>query len=1017
MKRSLLCFIWLLKLAVASGAAPPPSPPPPPPQPPLAPGNTTCAPFLVHETTTVGKDMAGYAPFIQGQGGHPDYLASLCCQGCLELASEGCIGFEIIFSSGACWLKVEATDCTPGDLSYDQHCPKYKPGGPTAYIIHASPPPPPPPPYAPPPPPPEFPSLAHCSGAEASCCPWVQIGDSGEEDVLVCWDGTRCNVNDAVDGEDGWRCCDCRGGRALCPLNWPTFCAPLNLKNQSAPVTVDTFVTTKHHDWLCMAPNNCDANQQRECTQGFGASSLHPVVSPVRCMSPPSLPSPPTPPDPPRPPPIPPDPPRPPPDPPRPPGPSPRAGGGALPGFNNVSEQCPGGHGPWEYPWPAGPPNKNYLCFDGHECDFSACCACHGGLARCPQNVPFMCQQSTCGETAAREYCCQVSSGFCGDLGPRKCNSAQGQVPHNYCNPTPPPPLPPPSPPSLPPSPSPPPSPPSPARDGWREVEPVVLPIVGSLVFCVFAGLLVWSKRGKQQSEDMNVLLNSELRAEREKLAQIEMVVLNGNADEQAKLQRDATEKAEIARAIQELKGQNVDEPGRLPYFGKEEARLVSDLKTMEVGDSEVAALGLRYFLKLPNDFIMPSGNDPGTGELSDAVQAIEREFEASTRVYPSGATDRLLLKYVLYGMTGSADRIELPSRETVSLGPDFHLHWECLGEKKPDALARSSKLYNDKLSRALGGGRAAGPVVHFTAEQWAEFDIPPATLRSRHYIKSSDKRYYQPVDPAKFNNGLIDSGHEDGCDLEHFYNHEFSLKARLSKAHVLALRLYTTAAYDSLNSPLRKVSETLASQKKRRLSTAHPFPVTLHFLNEGIHKLKILNDGQQIKYLWRGLRDTKLASEKLGGRARRRSTSAVEVEEHTSGGGKGRGRTVSKDQRPPAFQPPSEVEEGKGGVSSRGSSVLRGTEFAPMSTTTDLEVALRYAAPGASNSSLLLQIEAGTFMDRGADLSYLSAFVGEKEFLYPPLTYLEETSDFTVETDDGETFHVLRVKASMPNT
>jgi hypothetical protein len=55
--------------------------------------------------------------------------------------------------------------------------------------------------------------------------------------------------------------------------------------------------------------------------------------------------------------------------------------------------------------------------------------------------------------------------------------------------------------------------------------------------------------------------------------------------------------------------------------------------------------------------------------------------------------------------------------------------------------------------------------------------------------------------------------------------------------------------------------------------------------------------------------------------------------------------------------------------------------------------------------------------MDRGADLSYLSAFVGEKEFLYPPLTYLEETSDFTVETDDGETFHVLRVKASMPNT
>jgi hypothetical protein len=59
------------------------------------------------------------------------------------------------------------------------------------------------------------------------------------------------------------------------------------------------------------------------------------------------------------------------------------------------------------------------------------------------------------------------------------------------------------------------------------------------------------------------------------------------------------------------------------------------------------------------------------------------------------------------------------------------------------------------------------------------------------------------------------------------------------------------------------------------------------------------------------------------------------------------------------------------------------------MSTTTDLTVALRYSA---SHSSLVLKLRTTSFMERGADISFLSAFPGEMECLFPPLTYLKPT-------------------------
>ena len=61
------------------------------------------------------------------------------------------------------------------------------------------------------------------------------------------------------------------------------------------------------------------------------------------------------------------------------------------------------------------------------------------------------------------------------------------------------------------------------------------------------------------------------------------------------------------------------------------------------------------------------------------------------------------------------------------------------------------------------------------------------------------------------------------------------------------------------------------------------------------------------------------------------------------------------------------------------------------MSTTTDLRVAVQYSL-GATNTALLFKLHTKSFMDRGADLSFLSAFPLEREYLYPPLTFLHPT-------------------------
>ena len=193
--------------------------------------------------------------------------------------------------------------------------------------------------------------------------------------------------------------------------------------------------------------------------------------------------------------------------------------------------------------------------------------------------------------------------------------------------------------------------------------------------------------------------------------------------------------------------------------------------------------------------------------------------------------------------------------------------------------------------------------------------------------------------------NGVLDQGREPGLALEWFATRPEAIESRLTKGMVLALRLYTTAAYQSLNNPLRG---TGLDGRPHELSSScpHPLPVAVHLLTEALKRLRAVEakrpTANQSAVLWRGMRDRTVPSEFL----------------------------------------------------SQG-----GTEKAPMSTTHNLEVAVNYST---SECSVLLKLVTSNCGERGANLGWVSAFPAEDECLFPPLTRLQPKGTQEVEVPGG---------------
>ena len=94
------------------------------------------------------------------------------------------------------------------------------------------------------------------------------------------------------------------------------------------------------------------------------------------------------------------------------------------------------------------------------------------------------------------------------------------------------------------------------------------------------------------------------------------------------------------------------------------------------------------------------------------------------------------------------------------------------------------------------------------------------------HYVLS------QPAEekdlPAGFSAKKLDKGHK-GMSLDDFVKHPQAAAADLDRATVLALRLYTTSAFKTINKSLRE-------------GRKHPYPALVAHLVNGITKLRAQN-------------------------------------------------------------------------------------------------------------------------------------------------------------------------------
>ena len=211
-----------------------------------------------------------------------------------------------------------------------------------------------------------------------------------------------------------------------------------------------------------------------------------------------------------------------------------------------------------------------------------------------------------------------------------------------------------------------------------------------------------------------------------------------------------------------------------------------------------------------------------------------------------------------------------------------------------------------------------------------------------------------------EFLNGVRDVG-RNGERLEDFARKPEAVTAELTLAHVAALRLYTTACFKGINVPLRDPERT----------TPHPYPATVFFLADGIKRLRASHSAGQ---------------EQPGGAAGVTSGisgSSTRGNKRCPGGGGGGDGAGGGDEVLNLYRGMKDV------TASADFERDGGSEPALMSTTSDPSVAVAY---GQSKNSLLFKIVSRSIMTRGADITFLSAFPGEREFLFPPLTFLQPT-------------------------
>jgi len=215
----------------------------------------------------------------------------------------------------------------------------------------------------------------------------------------------------------------------------------------------------------------------------------------------------------------------------------------------------------------------------------------------------------------------------------------------------------------------------------------------------------------------------------------------------------------------------------------------------------------------------------------------------------------------------------------------------------------------------------------------------------------------------------------EDGnVRLSELTTHKRAVAAGLREAHIVAIRLYTSAdGFAHFNDPLR-------DQARMEARRAHPLALTMAFLADGVRKLRLEFIPQQAPPVPSGVSSTRFAKSGVVSTVLYRGL---------------RGVTIGD-----AFM------EG----------LVGGTELAATSTTSDWDVAVSFVLrqgdgpPLPARQSVILRLLVANAVQYGADVEWLSVNPAEHEVIFPPLLYLQPTGRFEVVHYDGAKLTVVEV-------
>ena len=205
-----------------------------------------------------------------------------------------------------------------------------------------------------------------------------------------------------------------------------------------------------------------------------------------------------------------------------------------------------------------------------------------------------------------------------------------------------------------------------------------------------------------------------------------------------------------------------------------------------------------------------------------------------------------------------------------------------------------------------------------------------------------------------------VNPPHEDGTDPT---PSEIAARSQTIET-LMTTHQVTTAKLDAAHVLALRLYTT-SSHKSinaplRDTGSVHPLAATTYYISEGLKKLRAVEasspDANTPKTFWRGLKNREIGSEFIA----------------------------------------------KGGC-----------EFGCMSTSAFKNVAVEFAL---STVPFLFQIETKDFLQRGADISFLSVYPDEQEMLYPPLMFLRSLRTApTVEKIDGCYVQIVVVEPQFP--